>query len=757
MIPHYLSLLNKESEKIPVILMSRLFDNYNLVKNSEYTTLNLDSDAPAASGPAPVSAGPAAGPAASVPAAASAPASVAANAGPAASVPAVSSGPDSSAPADASAPGSSVPALVDAALVPGPDPDPLAPASGSADGSPPAIAPPIPGPPIPGPASALAPIQNPSVLPTRTPSGAQVVTPTQTGGARTKTIRRYKKRGNKRKMNKSVRATKMELQPQQSGGGSELNKKFIKFCMIDASDSQASNIAKKKVYIATKFDMANIHELIQNGGLWPLLTGIKYAGTYIGSGVRSMFDSKKASTAAKDKKAEDFEKIKKNKQLLALLFKEISGIGFMIDTETAKPGRSHIVNKEPGLMAGLTSFFSRSLSTPEQQFQAALDAYSKALPTPQTPIPITKKFVDELIGYYEAAKEQLSKYTNTELKTADAAKLLPLKTQIETFYNQLNPVAPPVAGVAPAGPPSFYDIVHSNISSDNQILESTKCQLSWINVNDIYSDSGLAFLTAWFDLIRNKAGLGLGANLKRSLIPSTRLVLVGAAGIVTGGAFAAFFGITAAAAAAASAAISGYGSYAAGAALVPVVAQTIIDGFASNMSDATIIGDILKESIFYLVTEIRYIDVEPEFFDVNPCISFARYINYATTKGAKTVMSTRPDDEEYDKKIHIELFSDKKTAFTDSNKFSTDKLGSGYGNITLKNIDRTFMGHKFSNNSTPPDIKKKLTNFNLPLQSFYYALSVTNSTYNPETGTMLQDYNKDKAEFTKKYKKKLEG
>jgi hypothetical protein len=680
MIPHYLRVLNENCpEKIPVILMGRLYDNYNLVKKLKYEILDLKCvDFPNLPPPADVAAGLAAN---------------AANAAPAAPPPA--------------------PGLV---------------------------------------------IRNPLQLPTR----ARVVTPVGTpggGGGRGKTLRQYKKR-NKRKINKSLRATKnkreMETEtetysnPQQSGGGIELNKDFIKFCMIDTSDSQASNIAKKKIYIATKFDMAKIQELIQNGGLWPILSGIQYVGSSIKSFIMESSDPKNASKTKKDKKSEDFEKIKKNKQLLALLFREITGIGFMIDTETAKPGRSHVVNKEPG---GITSWLSRG--KPEDKFNDAITKYETALT--QQPPPITQQFIIELRGYYDAAKEQLSNYTNVEQKKADTARLLPLKTQIETFYKESIAVPPVAAVAAPPGPPTFYDIVHSNISSDNQIFESPKCQLSWINVNDIYSDT--AFLKAWFNLIRNKAGPG--TNWTRSLIPSAGLILVGAAGIVlTGGVAvgaAAWFGITAAAAAAtASAAISGYGSYAAGSALLPVVAQTIIDGFASNMSDETIIGNILKESIFYLVTEIRYIDVEPEFFDVNPCISFARYINYATTKGAKTVMDNRPDDEKYDKNIHIQLFSDKKTAVTETTKFSTDKLGSGYTGIRLNDIDRTFMRHKL-NISTPPDIKKKLTNFNLPLQSFYYALSVTNSTYNPETGTMLQDYNKDKAEFTKKYKKKLEG
>jgi hypothetical protein len=55
----------------------------------------------------------------------------------------------------------------------------------------------------------------------------------------------------------------------------------------------------------------------------------------------------------------------------------------------------------------------------------------------------------------------------------------------------------------------------------------------------------------------------------------------------------------------------------------------------------------------------------------------------------------------------------------------------------------------------PPGIKSKLKNLNIPLSSFYYALSVVKSTYNPTTGKMLKEYYDDKAKFMETYKDKL--
>ncbi len=54
----------------------------------------------------------------------------------------------------------------------------------------------------------------------------------------------------------------------------------------------------------------------------------------------------------------------------------------------------------------------------------------------------------------------------------------------------------------------------------------------------------------------------------------------------------------------------------------------------------------------------------------------------------------------------------------------------------------------------PKDMKSRLTNLNIPFTSFYYALSVVQSTYVKETGDMLTQYYNNKDKFMEDYKKK---
>jgi hypothetical protein len=58
------------------------------------------------------------------------------------------------------------------------------------------------------------------------------------------------------------------------------------------------------------------------------------------------------------------------------------------------------------------------------------------------------------------------------------------------------------------------------------------------------------------------------------------------------------------------------------------------------------------------------------------------------------------------------------------------------------------------NSRDPENIKNKLVNINIPMQSFYYALSVVKSTYDPETGKMLKLYYENKDKFLEEMKKK---
>ena len=53
------------------------------------------------------------------------------------------------------------------------------------------------------------------------------------------------------------------------------------------------------------------------------------------------------------------------------------------------------------------------------------------------------------------------------------------------------------------------------------------------------------------------------------------------------------------------------------------------------------------------------------------------------------------------------------------------------------------------------DINNKLTNLNIPLRSFAYALTVVKTTYVKETGILLQKYYDNKDKFMEEQKKLL--
>jgi hypothetical protein len=100
-------------------------------------------------------------------------------------------------------------------------------------------------------------------------------------------------------------------------------------------------------------------------------------------------------------------------------------------------------------------------------------------------------------------------------------------------------------------------------------------------------------------------------------------------------------------------------------------------------------------------------------------------------------------------------------------KKQTKAVGYLYGkykiedNESIKYTDLckpTNQGDIIKNNSKPliitGDIKNKLVNLNTPMQSFYYAMTIVKSTYNKETGPLLQQYYENRDLFMENYKKR---
>ena len=59
-----------------------------------------------------------------------------------------------------------------------------------------------------------------------------------------------------------------------------------------------------------------------------------------------------------------------------------------------------------------------------------------------------------------------------------------------------------------------------------------------------------------------------------------------------------------------------------------------------------------------------------------------------------------------------------------------------------------------NNNVVGKDIKNKLVNLNIPMQSFYYAMNIVKTTYNLDTGPLLVQYYENRELFLENYKKK---
>jgi hypothetical protein len=152
----------------------------------------------------------------------------------------------------------------------------------------------------------------------------------------------------------------------------------------------------------------------------------------------------------------------------------------------------------------------------------------------------------------------------------------------------------------------------------------------------------------------------------------------------------------------------------------------------TNVSPEDILNSYLLTSIFSTITDIRYITVNS--------------LNGTTASQL--------------------FFENIKTDFikvTDQMNIFTKVLSTTINETKKKLFETTAIGQTTApysimlyENATPDpkDMKSRLTNLNIPFTSFYYALSVVQSTYVKETGDMLTQYYNNKDKFMEDYKKK---
>jgi hypothetical protein len=148
---------------------------------------------------------------------------------------------------------------------------------------------------------------------------------------------------------------------------------------------------------------------------------------------------------------------------------------------------------------------------------------------------------------------------------------------------------------------------------------------------------------------------------------------------------------------------------------------------STNVPKETILNDFGLVTIFNLITEIQ--NVETDSLENNtPIEIFLKAISDAEQK--------------------ISWWQSLKQNITAESKTKLDS------DVTNKEPAEILKYSQPNNIQIDPDIKSKLTNLNIPLQSFSYALTLVKTTYVKETGRQLRLYDTDKEALFKELSKK---
>jgi len=144
---------------------------------------------------------------------------------------------------------------------------------------------------------------------------------------------------------------------------------------------------------------------------------------------------------------------------------------------------------------------------------------------------------------------------------------------------------------------------------------------------------------------------------------------------------------------------------------------------SQNVSKETILDDFTLITIFSLITEIQ--QVETDDLDNNtPIQIFLQAINVAKNTISWWV------------------------SFSGSIKRESNNVS-----VNTKTVSGTVKKYNLKT-KIDPELKKKLTNLNVPIQSFSYALTLVKTTYDKETGTQLKLYDTNREELLKQLRKK---
>ncbi|MCJ7801936.1 MAG: hypothetical protein MUP82_06220, partial [Candidatus Marinimicrobia bacterium] len=153
--------------------------------------------------------------------------------------------------------------------------------------------------------------------------------------------------------------------------------------------------------------------------------------------------------------------------------------------------------------------------------------------------------------------------------------------------------------------------------------------------------------------------------------------------------------------------------------LVPAIIANIRNAVYSQQTQDDIVNNILLMQIITMI-RVGYLETTENFEDKSPDKIF---IDALTNVIKQLSFYSR-----------IQTTIPKETQVTLSDDISMDSVKK---QKAIENIDNM------------------LVNVSIPMQSFYYALSVVKSTYNKKTGDMLMKYYDNKDKFLEEYKNEL--
>lgn len=155
------------------------------------------------------------------------------------------------------------------------------------------------------------------------------------------------------------------------------------------------------------------------------------------------------------------------------------------------------------------------------------------------------------------------------------------------------------------------------------------------------------------------------------------------------------------------------------------IITTTKDIIGMDYSKEEILNSIELTTIFNLITEIGNIELDEDISNK----SVHQVFNDAITKALKKITWWQSTVTSFFTEFKTKLHSSKSSP-AEIKKYDKSKL----------NIDS--------------EIKKKLTNLNIPIQSFSYAATIVKTTYDKETGRQLQLYDTDKEALLKELRTK---